>query len=135
MSAETMSNDRPLILCVDDDPDVLEFLQIVLEAEGFAFAGAASAEEGLIAYRQQTPDVLILDLMMEEVDAGTGMVKELKLLGNAAPIFLLSSVGDHLSMTTDYSSLGLAGVFQKPVDRVQLFNVLRMVLPEPVAAG
>ena len=78
-------------------------------------------------------DLLILDLMMEEVDAGTGMVKELKLLGNQAPIFLLSSVGDNLSMTADYSSMGLAGVFQKPVDRVQLLNVLRMALPEPIA--
>ena len=130
-----MSADKPLVLCVDDDPDILDFLQIVLESEGFAFAGAASAEEGLAAYKCQTPDLLILDLMMEEVDAGTGMVKELKLLGNQAPIFLLSSVGDNLSMTADYSSLGLAGVFQKPVDRVQLLNVLRMALPEPVAAG
>ncbi len=130
-----MNADRPLILCVDDDPDILEFLQIVLEAEGFAFAGAGSAEEGLQVYRRQSPDLLILDLMMEEVDAGTGMVKELKRLGNQAPIVLLSSVGDNLSMTTDYASLGLAGVFQKPVDRVQLLNVLRMALPEPAAVG
>ncbi len=134
MSADTMNADRPLVLCVDDDPDILEFLQIVLESEGFAFAGAGSAEEGLLAYQRRTPDLLILDLMMEEVDAGTGMVKELKLLGNQAPIFLLSSVGDNLSMTTDYASLGLAGVFQKPVDRLHLLNVLRMALPEPAPA-
>ncbi len=126
-------SDKPLILCVDDDPDILEFLRIVLESEDFAFAGAESAEEGLLAYQEQPPDLLILDLMMEEVDAGTGMIKELKLLGNQAPIFMLSSVGDHLSMTTDYASLGLAGIFQKPVDRTQLLNVLRMAL-EPAPA-
>lgn len=128
-----MTAEKPCILCVDDDPDILEFLEIVLEAEGFDFVGAASAEEGLAAYRSHPPDALIVDLMMEEVDAGTGMVKELRLLGNEAPIFMLSSVGDNLSMTTDYTSLGLAGVFQKPVDRVQLLNVLRMSLPEPAA--
>ncbi len=128
MSADKPRGAGPLILCVDDDPDILEFLEIVLESEGFAFAGAESAEEGLPAYREQRPDLLILDLMMEAVDAATGMIKELKLLGNQAPIFMLSSVGDHLSMTTDYSSLGLAGVFQKPVDRTQLLNVLRMAL-------
>ncbi len=125
---------EPLILCVDDDPDILEFLEIVLESEGFAFAGASSAEEGMLAYKHRTPDALILDLMMEEVDAGTSMVKDLKLLGNQAPIFLLSSVGDNLSMTTDYTSLGLAGVFQKPVDRVHMLNVLRMAL-EPATVG
>ena len=130
-----MSAEKPRILCVDDDPDILEFLEIVLESEGFAFAGAATAEEGLLAYKRQAPDALIVDLMMEEVDAGTGMVKELRLLGNEAPIFMLSSVGDNLSMTTDYTALGLAGVFQKPVDRVQLLNVLRMSLPEPATAG
>ncbi len=128
-----MSAEKPLILCVDDDPDILEFLKIVLESEGFAFAGAESAEEGMLAYKSHSPDLLILDLMMEEVDAGTGMVKELKLLGNEAPIFMLSSVGDHLNMTTDYASLGLAGVFQKPVNRAQLLNVLRMAL-EPAPA-
>ena len=128
-----MSVDKPLILCVDDDPDILEFLQIVLESEGFDFAGAESAEEGLLAYKERRPDLLILDLMMEEVDAGTGMIKELKLLGNQAPIFMLSSVGDHLSMTTDYAGLGLSGIFQKPVDRAQLLNVLRMAL-EPAPA-
>ncbi len=130
-----MSVDKPVILCVDDDPDILEFLQIVLEAEGFAFAGAASAEEGLQVYQRQPPDLLILDLMMEEVDAGTGMVKDLKLLGNQAPIFLLSSVGDNLSMTADYASLGLAGVFQKPVDRVQFLKILRMALPAPAVTA
>ncbi len=134
MTAET-SADTPLILCVDDDPDILEFLEIVLENEGFAFAGAATAEEGLLTYKRQPPDALIVDLMMEEVDAGTGLVKELRLLGNQAPIFMLSSVGDNLSMTIDTSSLGLAGVFQKPIDRSQLLAVLRMSLPEPAAAG
>ncbi len=124
-------SDKPLILCVDDDPDILEFLHIVLESEGFAFAGAATAEEGLLAYKRQPPAALIVDLMMEEVDAGTGMVKELRLLGNEAPIFLLSSVGDNLDMTVDTASLGLAGVFQKPVDRAQLLAVLRMSLPSP----
>ena len=125
-----MSADEPLILCVDDDPDILKFLQIVLEKEGFAFAGAESAEEGMLAYKSHSPDLLILDLMMEEVDAGTGMVKELKLLGNQAPIFMLSSVGDDLSMITDYTSLGLAGVFQKPLEREHFLSVLETALAE-----
>lgn len=126
---------KPLILCIDDDPDILSYLEIVLTSEGFEFAGAPSAEEGLLAYKRRMPDALIVDLMMEEVDAGTGMVKELRLLGNEAPVFMLSSVGDHLNMTIDYASLGLAGVFQKPIDRVQLLNVLRMALSAPAPAA
>mgnify|MGYP000146214875 CR=1 FL=1 len=128
-----MSAEKPRILCVDDDPDILAYLEMVLEAEGFEFLGAASAEEGLRAFKETAPDLIILDLMMEEVDAGTRFVKDLKLLGGEVPIFMLSSVGDNLSMTTDTGHLGLAGVFQKPVDRAQLLAVLRMSLDEPRA--
>ena len=63
-----------------------------------------------------------------EGDAGTGMVKELRLLGNEAPIFMLSSAGDNLSMATDYSAIGLAGVFQKPVSKDRLLSMLKAKL-------
>ena len=125
-----MSDNKPVILCLDDDPDILSFLEIVLEAEGYTFVGADSAEEGLRMYKETRPDLLIVDLMMEEVDAGTGFVKEIQLLGNTAPVFMLSSVGDNLSMTMDYTSLGLAGVFQKPLAKEFLLNVLRSKLAE-----
>lgn len=129
-----MTAEKRRILCVDDDPDVLSYLETVLEAEGYEFVGAASAEEGLRAYKEAPPDLIILDLMMEEVDAGTRFVKDLKLLGGDLPIFMLSSVGDNLSMTADYAALGLAGIFQKPIDRVVFLNVLRAALPAPQPA-
>lgn len=125
-----MSDHKPLILCVDDDPDVLEYLEIVLEAEGFRFAGAESAEQGLRVYGETQPDVIIVDLMMEEVDAGIRMVRELRLLGNTAAVFLLSSVGDNLNMTMDYSSLGLAGVFQKPLSKERLIAMIKAKLAQ-----
>jgi len=123
-----MSDDKPVILCIDDDPDILDFLEIVLEAEGYAFAGAATGEDGLRVYKEISPDVIIVDLMMEEVDAGTEFARELQILGNTAPVFLLSSVGDNLSMMTDYTTLGLAGVFQKPLAREHLLTVLAATL-------
>ena len=94
--------------------------------------GAASAEEGLHVYKEESPAAIIVDLMMEEVDAGTGFVKEIQLLGNTSPVFMLSSVGDNLSMTTDYSALGLAGVFQKPLSKQHLLTVLRSKLTQAV---
>ena len=42
--------------------------------------------------------------MMEEVDAGTNFVKDVTLLGNTAPVFLLSSVGDNFSATEAQSA-------------------------------
>jgi len=123
-----MSDAKRLILCIDDDPDILSVLQIVLEAEGYRFAGAATAEEGLRVCRAIRPDLIIVDLMMEEVDAGTSFTKELRLLGNTAPIYMLSSVGDGLSMNIDYTELGLAGVFQKPITPNTILTMLKKKL-------
>ena len=123
-----MPERKGLILCIDDDPDILSFLRVVLEGAGYAFAGAESAEEGLRTYRTETPDAVIVDLMMEAVDSGTGFVRELMALGNKAPVFMLSSVGDDLNLVTDYSPLGLAGVFQKPISGPQLLAVLGATL-------
>ena len=47
-----MQDGKYVILCVDDDQDVLVALETVLDAEGYAFAGASSAEEGLRAYKE-----------------------------------------------------------------------------------
>ncbi|MFH1567807.1 MAG: response regulator [Gemmatimonadota bacterium] len=120
-----MRNGKHVILCIDDDPDIRESLRVILEANGYVMEEAASAEEGLKVYRKARPDLLILDLMMEEIDAGTNLVTELKAEGNTAPIYLLSSTGDALSQTTSFSDLGLAGVFQKPINSRTLLGLLK----------
>ncbi len=123
-----MPEGKPVILYVDDDPDYCEAMRVILEAGGYEMAEAASAEEGLEVYKSRRPDLVIVDLMMEEVDSGTAFVKELRLLGNTAPIFMLSSVGEGMSISADYASLGLDGIFQKPIDRATLLKVLKTKL-------
>ncbi len=123
-----MKDGKFVILCVDDDPDILESLKAVLESNGYLFASAPTAEEGLKTFKAAGPDLVIADLMMEEVDAGTRFVKELKLLGNQAPVFLLSSVGDELHRSIDSEGLGLAGIFQKPIQAKVLVAALKAKL-------
>ena len=119
-----MRDGKHVILFIDDDPDIRESLRIILEANDYIMEEAASAEEGLKVYRKTRPDLLILDLMMEEIDAGTNLVTELKAEGNTAPIYLLSSTGDAFNQTTSFSELGLAGVFQKPLNSATLLALL-----------
>ncbi len=49
-------------------------------------------------------------------------------MANTSPVYMLSSVGDNLSLSTDYSVLGLAGVFQKPIDANTLLAILKSKL-------
>lgn len=125
-----MSADRPVILCVDDDPDMLASLAMVLDAHGFETVVAGDSQEGADAWRQRNPDLMIVDLMMGELDAGVGLVRLIRRSDTATPVLMLSSVGDTLSMTADTSQLGLSGVLQKPVDPAALVRLVRSKLPD-----
>jgi DNA-binding response OmpR family regulator len=120
-----MKNGKHVILCVDDDNDILETLKVVLEANSYSVVTAGTAEAGFKTWQAQKPDLVIVDLMMEEVDAGTSLVMRLKAQGNVAPVFLLSSVGDQLNRNIDYNQLGLSGVFQKPIDPNVLLTTVK----------
>jgi phosphoserine phosphatase RsbU/P len=123
-----MQDGKHVILYVDDDQDFLDSMRVLLEANGYKMVEAGSAEEGLKAYQEAKPDLVIADLMMEEVDAGTSFVKELRAMGNKAPIYMLSSVGDSLNMATDFQQIGLNGIFQKPINHEALLSVLKSKL-------
>lgn len=123
-----MRDGKHVILYVDDDPDFLEGMRLILEAAGYTMAEASSAEEGIRVFKREKPDLVLLDLMMEEVDAGVEFVKELRASGHQVPIFMVSSVGDNLNMTAGYADLGLEGIFQKPVDPATLVKVIRSKL-------
>jgi len=121
-----MKDGKYVVLCVDDDPDILDSLRMVLEANDYVMVDAESAETGLKVYKENDPDFIIVDLMMEEVDAGRNFAKELRVLNNKAPVYMLSSVGDSLATTIDYSELCLDGVFQKPIDFNTLLTTLKI---------
>ena len=120
-----MKEGKHVILCVDDDPDFRESLRIVLESGGYVVEEASSGEEALRRMPSVQPDLILLDLMMEEIDSGTNFVKELKLRGTKPPIFMLSSAGDAFSGITSYSDLGLDGMLQKPIQPNRLLNVVK----------
>ncbi len=119
---------KKTILIIDDDPDIRSSIRIVLESAGFSVGEAATGEEGLRITERITPDAIIVDLMMESVDAGSKLSQTLKDQGFEGPIYLLSSAGDSVRFNLDARSLGLAGIFQKPVDHAVLVNTLQTKL-------
>lgn len=120
-----MSEEKRTVLYVEDDPDYREAVRAMLESGGYEVLEAASAEEGLVLFREHHPDVALVDMMMEEVDAGVNLVRELRAEGEDTAVFLLTSLGDALTMTKDFTELGLAGVLQKPIRAETLLSLLR----------
>jgi len=120
-----MREGKHVVLYVEDDADYQDMVREILEAADFEMVAASSAEEGLRVWDAEKPDLVIVDLMMEEVDAGTSLITDLRARGCEVPIYMLSSVGDDLAISVDYSALGLAGVFQKPIDGKSLVTILK----------
>jgi len=81
------------VLLIDDDPDIVEACRLVLEQEGHEVLCAYNRRDGLALARAESPDLLVLDVMMEEPDDGIDMARELRREGFQAPILLLTSLG------------------------------------------
>src|SRR6187200_791945 len=61
-------SESPVVLIVDDDPRLREYVRVNLEMEGYAVREAGNAEEGMHALDDSRPDLILLDVMMPEVD-------------------------------------------------------------------
>ncbi|HDP33487.1 MAG TPA: response regulator transcription factor [Candidatus Hydrogenedentes bacterium] len=80
------------ILIVDDDPDVVEALNLLLKEQGHETAEAYNRKEGMQAVASFAPDLIILDVMMEQPDDGLTMAQELRRNDFTKPILMLTTV-------------------------------------------
>lgn len=110
------------ILVVDDDPDIVEACSLFLEKAGHTLMGACSRREGMDAVASFKPDLLILDVMMEQPDDGFAMAQDLRRLGRNFPILLLTSVGPVSGLTfgKDSEMVPVDDFQAKPVEPADL---------------
>jgi len=98
-------SEQAKILVVDDDPDFLDSTRIMLESESYRVALAADEEEALGEIEAETPDLLILDVMMSRLDSGFQFMWRLKRDDRykAIPILMVTGVDDavHIDFARD----------------------------------
>ena len=118
------------ILVVDDDPDITFAVSLFLRKEGYEVQTAASRPEGMSAITSYKPDLLILDVMMEQPDDGIAMAQELRRYGQKLPIVMLTSVGKVTGMHFDKDSdlVPVDAFFEKPVKPEELLRKLQELL-------
>jgi DNA-binding response OmpR family regulator len=91
---------REKILLVDDDPDILDAITMILESQGYQVVTAQDGVEGLASLRAEKPDLMILDLLMPKMD-GFAVCKELQdprwAKYRDIPILILTSVREEAS--------------------------------------
>ena len=99
------------ILVVDDDPDILDAVALILESQGYEVVTARDGIEGLANLKAEQPDLMILDLMMPRMD-GFAVCKELQdprwSKYKDIPILILTSVREEASRRRYELETGLA---------------------------
>ena len=88
------------IFVIDDDPDILDSLKVILQSHGFDVTTASNKEEGIELCSSQKPDLIILDIMMENDLDGYGMLNDFRREGSLmdVPIIMYSGMAEQIGV-------------------------------------
>jgi len=105
------------ILIVDDDPDITFATGLFLKKAQHEVLTASNRADGMKAIDDENPDLIILDVMMEQADDGIAMAQELRRQGCETPILMLTSVGKVTGFTydEDREMVPVNAFFEKPI--------------------
>jgi CheY-like chemotaxis protein len=128
-----MTMSKKFVLIVDDDPDMVETVGMMLESKGYEVGKAYDGIEGDEAIRKRRPDLLVLDVMMPRKDGYT-LCAELKKDSSTRdiPVILLTAVGEAVQSTTYSHADGMAteadDYIPKPVDVQTLVQSIERII-------
>ena len=118
----------PLVLIVDDDERLRQYLRVNLELEGYAVREAGSGEEGLAALEEEPPDLILLDVMMPKVD-GWEMLRRMQERHGIGSIPVIMFSGKSEESVEDAAARGAQAFIGKPFDPQQLIDSTKQLLP------
>jgi DNA-binding response OmpR family regulator len=117
------------ILCIEDEPEMIDLIRLILGRRGFKVSGAAGGREGLQAVREELPDLVLLDLMMPDMD-GWEVYQQMKSdeLTRHIPVIVVTAraqsidkvLGIHIAKVDDYIS--------KPFSPQELLSSVEKIL-------
>lgn len=120
--------EKKTILVIDDDPDIVETVQTILSAKGYAVISASSGRQGMELLQKEKPDMVLCDMMMESIDSGMQTAQQIMGYNSEIPVFLLSSIAEMTAATTQIRELGFIGIIQKPVEPARLVSIVQSML-------
>lgn len=129
--------EKPYILIVDDDPDILEGILTILETQPYRLATARDGKKCMEMISQEIPDLLILDLLMPRMD-GWGVIREMRSEPHYTeiPIMVLTTVIEDASRRRYELETGMAmdvqDYIQKPTKPADLIQRVEKMLRSQV---
>lgn len=124
--ARTAAAEQPLILLVDDDPDILQLLSMRLNASGYRVTTASSGEEALASLDREQAAAVVTDLRMEPMD-GMALFTHIQKSWPNVPVIMLTAHGS-IREAVEATQQGLFSFLTKPIDNRELRQVLDQAL-------
>lgn len=113
------------ILVIEDDPHIQEMLKYTLESETYRVSSAFSGREGMDLFEQMTPDLVLLDIMLPDLD-GWEVLERIRLRGST-PVIMLTAKGE-VEDKIKGLNLGSDDYITKPFSPGELLARIRAVL-------
>ena len=124
-----MNSNLKCILCVEDEPEMIDLIRLILGRRGFEVKGAGGGVEGLQMIHEDKPDLILLDLMMPDMD-GWDVYQQMKAseATQNIPVIIITAkaqsidkvLGLHIAKVDDYIS--------KPFSPQELVDSVEKVL-------
>jgi DNA-binding response OmpR family regulator len=118
-----------LIAIIDDDPDILDTSSLVLNSRGFKVITASNPDDGYKIVKESKPDLIILDVMMNEPDDGFYLAQKFRKEKILTPIIMYTSVSKSFGMDFGVNELVPVNEFvEKPISPDQLIEKVEALL-------
>jgi CheY-like chemotaxis protein len=124
------------ILVIDDEPDIIDYLEALLEDNDYKVISASNGEEGLVKARTELPDLITLDITMPG-KSGTEVFRQLRMDEKTRniPVFIITGVMDFRQFIYQRAIEPPEGYMEKPIDpNVLLTSISRILAGEKIRA-
>jgi len=122
-----------IIAVIDDDPDILDASSLVLTSKGYKVITASNPDDGYKIVKENTPDLIILDVMMNEPDDGFFLAQKFRREKINTPIIMYTSVSKSFGMEYGVNELVPVNEFvEKPISPEQLIEKVEKLLQAKV---
>jgi two-component system phosphate regulon response regulator OmpR len=115
------------VLVVDDEQRVRELIVRWLRSPGYRVETTETAEDALVAVEAERPDLIIADKLLP-LHSGLWLLKEIRQLGGALPVILISGAEFTPEERRQFETLGNAVYLQKPFSRVELDSAIARLM-------
>jgi DNA-binding response OmpR family regulator len=122
------------IICIEDEPEMIELIQLILNRRGFEVLGASGGKEGVQMVRELLPDLVLLDLMMPDMD-GWEVYQQMKAEESTRniPVIIVTAKAQNIDKVLGLHIAKVDDYIAKPFGPQELIDSVEKILGQKIS--